>query len=497
MVPPAPVLEEFSMVFVIDSRHDITLEAARRVGWHAESVSLTDRSVTAMAAARARFMDILENDPEVTIYGVTTGMGQLAKRKLTPDERKAQAKFRPTGAAASWGDPLPERVVRLIVLARLANFVDGHAAISPHVAQAAAAMLDGGPLPQVPARGQGGAGEIVALSHLFAGLVDTAEPAEKDMLSLINGSPCASALVADAALAAMNRLRLAAEVFALSAEGFNAPLGHFARPLEDLWNNPHDAWALRTVRELLDGGHGGARRPYQAPVSFRIMPRMLGQAHRAAAMAQEVAAQSLAAATDNPVLLDPDDNHPFGEFVSTGGYHNAQAAMAMDMLSAAYANLCVIGERHSAKLLDGAISLLPDQLLDDGDGEGEGARRGYMGCLPMAATGYEEEARLYAQPTLLPGSESGGFGQNDVASPVFLAWTKQARAGHCLDLVLATLAPIALRALDVTSRPVPAPLTPLAAEIESVFQDLAARQPLGPSASVLAERFEARVFERE
>ena len=440
-------------------------------------------------------MAILENDPGVSIYGVTTGMGQQAKRKLSPEERKARAKFRPTGAAASWGGPMPTRVVRLIVLARLANFVEGHAAISPQVAQAVVVMLDGCELPEVPAQGQGGAGEIVALSHLFADLADTAEPAEKDMLSLINGSPCASALVADAALGALNRLQLAAEVFALSAEAFNAPLGHFAEALETYWNNPLDAWALQTVRGLMDGGHGGARRTYQAPVSFRIMPRMLGQAYRAAAMAQEVAAQSLAAVSDNPVLLDPDDDHPFGEFVSTGGYHNAQAAMAMDMLSAAYANLCVIGERHSAKLLDGAISLLPDQLLDDDD-DGEGVRRGYMGCLPMAATGYEEEARPYAQPTLLPGSESGGFGQNDVASPVFLAWTKQARAARCLDLVLATLAPVAMRALDLTSRPVPRPLVCLAGEIGSIFQDLSARQPMGPLAHALAGRFEARVYEQ-
>ena len=62
----------------------------------------------------------------------------------------------------------------------------------------------------------------------------------------------------------------------------------------------------------------------------------------------------------------------------------------------------------------------------------------------MAQTGYEEEARLYAQATLLPGSESGGFGQNDVASPVFLAWSKQDRAGRCLDMALASLVPIAL-----------------------------------------------------
>ncbi len=481
------------MVFVIDRRRDITLDAARRVGWRGEAVTLGETAVVAIADARSRFEDILENDPDVTIYGVTTGMGQEAKRRLSPQERKAQAKFPPTAAAASWGDVLPERVVRLIVLARLANFVEGHAAVSPQVAQAVAAMLDGAPLPQVPAKGQGGAGEILSLSHLFAGVAEKVEPAEKDMLSLVNGSPAASALVTDTALAAMNRLTLAAEVFALSAEAFNAPLGHFAEALEDCWNNKHDAWALSTVRRLIDGGHGGARRPYQAPVSFRIMPRLLGQTHRAATMAEEIATESLAAATDNPVLLDADVDHPFGQFVSTGGYHNAQAVMAMDMVTSAYANLCVIGERHGAKLLDGSVSLLLDQLFDEG--ETEGGRRSYMGCLPMAATGYEEEARLYAQTTLLPGSESGGFGQNDVASPVFLAWTKQARAGRCLDLVLASLAPIAMRALQVTKRPVPGPLRERAGQISAVFDDVAPGGPLGPPVHVLADRFAAGVHE--
>ena len=101
------------------------------------------------------------------------------------------------------------------------------------------------------------------------------------MLSLINGSPAASALVADAALAARNRIAVVADVFALTAEAFNAPLGHFAEELETLWNNPHDAWGLAALRNRIAGGHGGPRRPYQAPVSFRIMPRILGEAHRA------------------------------------------------------------------------------------------------------------------------------------------------------------------------------------------------------------------------
>ena len=110
----------------------------------------------------------------------------------------------------------------------------------------------------------------------------------------------------------------------------------------------------------------------------------------------------------DPVWTDAiDGDHPFGRFVSTGGYHNPHAVLAMDALTAACANLCVLAERHGAKLLDGRVSLLPDQLNSPEAG-GDG-RRAYMGYLPMAQTGYEEEARLYAQATLLPGSESGGL----------------------------------------------------------------------------------------
>ncbi|MBT5435143.1 MAG: aromatic amino acid lyase [Alphaproteobacteria bacterium] len=481
------------MTVVIDTRSDLTLETARRVGWQHENVRLSDRVMVAMAEGRDRLLRVLEHDPEITIYGVTTGAGQMAKTRLNPEERRGWAKMSPVGAATSWGDPLPERVVRMIVLARLTNFVEGHAAVSPAIAQGVAAMLGGAMMPVVPARGQGGAGEILSLSHLFMDLVEQVEPEEKDVMCLVNGSPSATGLVTDAALVAEHRLQVAAEILALSFEAFNAPLGHLAQELEGYWNNPHDGWALSTLRGLVGGGHGGERRSYQAPVSYRIVPRMLGQAHRAATMASDVAAESLQAITDNPVWIDAvDEDHPHGQFVSTGGYHNPHALLAMDSLNAAYANLCVLAERHGAKLLDGNVSLLPDQLI--GQDGGEGIRRGYMGCIPMAQTGYEEEARLYAQATLLPGSESGGFGQNDVASPVFLAWSKQERAGLCLDSALASLAPIALRALDVTQRPVPAKLAGLAATVREVFPDLSGRQPFGPGIGAVAEALRCRIY---
>ena len=152
-------------------------------------------------------MRLLE-DPAVSIYGVTSGYGQNAKKRLSPEDRKVHAKLLPIQQAAGWGDPLPDRVTRAIIFARLTNLIAGAAAITPDVALAVAAMLDGRALPKIPARGQGGAGEILSLSHAFGALASTAPIAEKDVLSLINGSPAASALVADTALAAQARLEI-------------------------------------------------------------------------------------------------------------------------------------------------------------------------------------------------------------------------------------------------------------------------------------------------
>lgn len=474
------------MTITLSRRNDLTLDAVKRVAWGGEGVELSAEAHARIARAREDFLRLIARE-DITIYGVNTGYGHQAKRRLSPEERKDQAKAPTYHRASSWGDPLPERVTRAIVFARLANVIEGHAAMSPPVADAVAAMLADGALPSVPARGQGGAGEILSLSHLFLALTQKLELGEKDMLSLINGSPAASALVADAALAARARLEIVADVFALAAEAFNAPLGHFAEELQGLWNNPHDAWALEALRTRISGGHGGARRPYQAPVSFRIMPRMMGEAHRAMTAAETIARQSLAAVSDNPVVFPAGERLGPDEVVSTGGYHNAQSPAAMDALTAAATNLCVIATRVAAKLQDGPVSLLPPFLgyLDGRD---------YLGCLAMAMVGYEEEMRMLAQPTLLPGSESGGFAQDDVASPVFSAWSKQERAGELLELALASLAPIAVRALDVTRRPVPPRLAALVEETRRCFPDDGHGGALGPQVAALAAQLRRRIY---
>ncbi|HEY7690573.1 MAG TPA: aromatic amino acid lyase, partial [Dongiaceae bacterium] len=224
----------------------------------------------------------------------------------------------------------------------------------------------------------------------------------------------------------------------------------------------------------------------QAPVSYRILPRVLGQFRRALGQARDFAARCLQAVTDNPVFLAPDRDHPLGRVYSTGGYHNGGAYPALDNLAASAADLCTIADKHGSKLLDGRFSLLPDQLM---------VGEGYIGCLNMVQVGYAEEAKRAAQRTFLPGSEGGGFGQNDTAPPTFIAWRGQEQAGQCLDAALAALAVIASQALHVTGRTAPPALKPLVDQVRAIVPPMERSRPLALEMDKLLDAFRAKVYD--
>jgi len=486
------------MTLILESRRDITLEAYRRVAWQGEAVQVHEQALETIDAARRAFLALLDGDLELVVYGVTSGYGQMAHLRYTPEERKQHARWPPIAPMTSFGEPLPERVTRGMVLARLTNFIEGHAGVSPGLAKAVAGLLEGAALPPVPALGNGCPGEIQALAHLFSGLFGDLEQGriadlgEKESLALVNGSPCAAALAADAALAARRRLSLAVAVFALSIEALKAPLDHYDAVFDDLWEDPGEVAVLRLLRGWLDGASAD-RRAYQAPVSWRILPRVLGQAWHAADQAEEVAAIGLRAVSDNPLFVPPDDANPKGRVLSNGGYHNGRAYPAIDNLAAAWADLALLCDRHVTKLLDARTSHLPSYLSPSGEGH-MGTGEGYIGCLGFAAAGYAEQARLAAARHFLPGSEGGGFGQNDVALPTFLAWRSEAEAGRCLDANLAQLAVIASQAFHVTGRGAPAGLAPLLEEVRALCPPLTAPRALAGDLERLAGHFSGKVF---
>ena len=470
------------MSVTLDSRRDFTLDNLERVAIGGESVRIGATARRRMQATRAAFMTLLDSDRTRFIYGTTSGGGHHASRRIAPKEQRAHA-ARAIWRIPGWGfgaEAVPERVVRMILFARLANYIEGHAKSRAEIAERIAAMLDA-PMPRLPESGQVGAGEILPLFHVM-GAMPEGDFEEGEPMAVINGSPVSAALAADVALSAERRSRLATAVFALSIEALAAPLDAYDPALARACADRHVAEALRHLSRLLRGASRRGRRSYQAPVSWRILPQVLGAARRAVETLREVAGISIASVTDNPVYLPPDGPHPLGRVWSTGGYHNAQAYPAIDAVNARYADLCTLCDHHTHRLHDPAVSGLPEGLAMPGSGSPYGT-----GLLAFIGIGYAEEARHAAARTFLPASEGGGFaGQNDVPSPTLLAYGKHRSASRGLDAALAILAAAAGQALHVTARRPPPALAALVGEVRRHVPPVVERAPDDMSARLEA-----------
>jgi histidine ammonia-lyase len=412
----------------------------------------------------------LANFSRVSYGGEPVRIGAVARRAMTASAGPGPAVGSPgreTARPARWATPgadfgggyLDAAVVRGILFARLASLVSGHAGVRPSVAEQVAALLDG-PMPRVPLDGQVSAGEALPMAHVLAGLRrdDLHEDEEE---ALLGGSPCSAALAAGAAVNARHRLGYAEGICALSIEGFRAPLTAYDEALDGLWGDPHETAALRGLRRYLDGAGTAERRFHQAPVSYRIIPRVLGQVHRAVAAVEKAATVSLRSVTSDVVYVGDELGRPAGRPVRSGGYLNGMAYPALNALSAAWADLALVAERQVTALNTAETSGLPVNLVAPG-APGNGTY-----AYGWAANGYVEEARAAATPALLPGAVEEP--RADVLSPTFGAYRRERRAAECLDGVLAILAIVSSQALFVTGRNPAQPLLPVLSFVRSVF----------------------------
>ncbi|MBN34688.1 MAG: histidine ammonia-lyase [Rhodospirillaceae bacterium] len=483
------------MTHFLTSRHDITLNLVRDVAWRGEALAVADVTLDDIDKQREAFLAFVRCDSDARVYGVNQGQGEMIAEAMDEADRERLARLKPLAAAVPFGEPYPERVVRAMVLARFANLLEGHGTGSVRLVQALAAMLNEGPLPKVPQKGQGGPGEILVLYTLFADLAQSLdlEPGERG--ALINGAPAAAAVLADAALVGERRLALAERVLALAIVAFNAPAEHYEPVVGTLLGGAHNETAFNNLAALLDGmTNGVAARDHQAPVGYRIVPHVLGQAHAAVEQAHLMATQSLSAVTHNPIYLAPEAAGGYGRSLSTGGYHNAVAAPAMDQIAGACADLCLVCLRLCVGLLNGRVSGYPDFLLS-GRKAGESDGHGAVGYLPMAITGFMEEARAAATRTFIPASDASVFGQDDVTAPAFLAWPKTMAAGASMEACLAVTAVAASQALHVTGRTqIPAPLTGLLDDVRHHVRTVEGDRVLGPDLGALTNHLRAGVF---
>lgn len=474
------------MTVVFETVDDITLASLERVALGGERVRLGPGVAARLTANRAAFQDWLAANPGRFVYGVTSDFGPHANRRLVGEERRRLRQFGVPFLGLSFGDgALPEAGVRAMLVALLALFLRGGPAAGPAVAEALCRALDG-PLPKIPDGGLTSPGEMMPMFYLYQAIPELV--ADEGQASAGNSAAASVGLASLAAIGARRRLELAVQVLALSYEAFNAPQEHLDPALGELWGDHFEAEALARLGACLEGVPSEGRRAYQAPVSYRILPRILGQALRAAAGLAETVEDSLQAMVSNPMFL-PDDGRDGARALSTGGFHNALVPQALDGMSAAWVDLASLMHRHVVKLHRGAVSGLPDRLLRESESYRMGRTTSYLEFVPNDIL---EEMRRWAEPALLSPGEPGASHQDDVSAPGLIAWRNERRVAVLFDRVMAVLAAVASQALDVTGRAAPPPLTGFLDEVRGHFPPVRERRALGEDAARLAAAFTRR-----
>lgn len=438
-------------------------------------VELGAEALTAMARAR-EIIDALAAKPE-PVYGVSTGFGALATRHIAPDLRARLQRNIVRSHAAGMGPHVEREVVRALMFLRLKTVCSGHTGVRPEVARAMADLLNAGITPVVHEYGSlGCSGDLAPLSHCALALMGEGDaegpdgvtrPAgelleahglkpvelrEKEGLALLNGTDGMLGMLL-MALDDLARLYTSADVTAaLSLEALLGTDRVLAPELHAIRPHPGQSASAANMLKVLAGsqltGHHQDDAPrVQDAYSVRCAPQVAGAGRDTLAHARTVAERELAAAVDNPVVLDGGTSQALGSeggrVESNGNFHGAPVAYVLDFLAIAAADLASIAERRTDRLLDKNRSHgLPPFLADDA-----GVDSGLMIAQYTQAALVSEMKRL-AAPASVDSIPSSAM-QEDHVSMGWSAARKLRTAVDNLARVVAVELFAATRALEL------------------------------------------------
>ncbi len=366
---------------------DLTIDNVTEVARGRRAVSLDPEAADRMRATREVIERLVEGDAPV--YGVTTGFGDLADVRIEPDQTAELQRNLVRSHAAGVGEPLPDEVVRAMLVLRANALAVGLSGVRTDLVELLAAMLNAAVHPVVPSRGSlGASGDLAPLAHIALVLIGEGEatvdgagpgsggealaraglePIElgaKEGLALLNGTQLMAGI---GCLAHHDALRLALSADVIGAMSLEAMLGTGAAFDERLIAaRPHAGQIAvgRHLRELLHGSEIWASHRddtdhrVQDAYSLRCMPQVHGAVRDALAELARVLTVEINAATDNPLVL------PTGEVISGGNFHGEPLALALDYATLAVAEIASISERRTARLVDAHLSGLPAFLAE-------------------------------------------------------------------------------------------------------------------------------------
>lgn len=311
---------------------------------------------------------------------------------------------------AGVGPPLPDDVVRALMLCRANVFVAGHSGVRPALVEALLGMLNDGITPVVPSQGSvGAAGDLAPLAHVarvlagLGGAVHRREPDaplrpffpnQKETLSLINGATLTTALGALAVHRATRVLRALEVACAMSMEALRADQRCLSHAALSARHHPGGVATAQRLRDLLHDSHLCVNGEPDA-FSLRAAPAVIGAAWDALGHTEAVVERELNGACDNPLWLD-------GAVVEAGNFHGAPVAVVLDYLRIALTQALTQSERRSFRLTCDAITqdLPPFLIANSGLNSGFMIAQYTAASLASECKGLSHPASVDTIPTL-------------------------------------------------------------------------------------------------
>lgn len=398
------------MEVVIDG-NSLTVEQVEQVARQRASVAVAPQAYEKVERSRAVVERCVAEG--VAVYGVTTGIGELARLRISPEQSAELQRRIIYSHSAGVGEPFPQDVVRAAMLCRANTLALGYSGVRRKLIDTVVDMINRQVVPYVQEKGSlGVSGDLSPLSQFaevaigegrawykgellpggqamkLAG-IEPLDLTYKEGLGLINGSQMMTAglalLVHDAERILKNAMIAAAmalDALRAVARAFHRPV-HRARPFRG--QNAVAANLLRLFADSEVMAHKSGK--VQDGYSMRCTPQVIGPTLDILEFVRGVTETEMNAAADNPLFF-PDEN----EYFAAGNFHGQCVGLAADYLCIAMSEVANLSERHTNRLLNPTLSGLPDFLV-----QGTGLNSGLM-VAQYTAAALVSENKILSHP---------------------------------------------------------------------------------------------------
>lgn len=358
-----------------------------------QKVGIDKRALAKLEKCRRLVEKFVEE--EKIIYGITTGFGAFKNKVIPKKDVETLQENLILSHATGVGKPLPEDVVRAMLLIRSNTLMKGNSGVRKEIVQTLVEMLNKSIHSVIPEKGSvGSSGDLAPMAHLVLVMIGKGEAfykgrrvsgakamklagvkpvklTAKEGLALINGATAMTAIGALAVNDALKLCDIADENGALAIEGLRGTTSAFQPEIHKVRPYPGQIQVAKKILSLLKGSTMVDPKKIQDQYSLRCIPQVHGAVRDSIVHVKKIIETELNSATDNPLIFPDSKNN---QVLSGGNFHGEPIAIAMDFLGIAVSELGNIADRRLAAMLDPSQNNgLPAFLIKSG-----GLNSGFM-----------------------------------------------------------------------------------------------------------------------